>query len=1518
MMSKAPRWPEAKGNKATHMKSVKEAPSLTVAVSSRGKQAGNTATKATFHGGRSNGLGSKTGVTLKRGNQQGSASRPTKPALQLCSSRSFSSLHTSALSAAPFMRSSRSLSRLDQRSTGDESDVVGANTPGKKRPFSENKILDSGKPIRKKKEQCHGDRDQRKQVSSSSETLNTASSELPVTARLRHGDKVENEDVSTEENIDALCGATAGIKTNLVQSDPASSRLEENAEADSKVEHQDSCLQENHVCGGAGEAHKQEGGEGALTMEQAMQETSTEGWVSSSRLSLASSATGSPSSANASQQEQEGVPNHSPEGADATNEEHWDQQERLCEAQTGRLVKELEQTQREVSRLRRELQQERESHLREKKDLLSNSTSSSEQTMTVQRLLKMNHELRAELEVQKRIQEEAREAELRRRVDLLAQQAQLLVTGDATALARAHLEQERQWFMEQRMEWERTVASLKSQLSVSEGKREESELRATQLQGQSQSLRALQEEAEELRKALQEATTQLRANEDAQAQKEALLQKHLMLLQASQDRERRSLSASLARAEQRSQELQERLVSAEQQVESLDKNQMWSRESEDAQHQLQEELASSAAAVQKYQDDKEVLEQQCRELQNLLSEAEEEVGRLQRCSKREESHRHDLKRSYEAASEELQEALRQKEAETQDLREGFEKLLDRKEQELNEVLLKMEVLGNSLEETEAKLNEVLGVRTCATSHLEDECMDTGEDKEEFVKNHLVSDSRSEEREKLNSISNHHYQHARVRSHSLGPSHQYIITSGDDPERFTTVIQLLETKLFVTEEKLREITRQLEEHQDHVTCQDPHLHSQLTQSRASAQHLGLLLHSRAERSRRFAEETERLCGLLSGRLQAALHVIQSCRETLERSSTIQLTDFERKLAAVEACLQQGREDADKQRRASLRACRGEDDVLGEAESSVDDASSAAERLMRELVLVEKMVAALQSPNNHLKSLAPEQNDMSVADRYKLILAQLVSLEKTGGAGVHKCIIRACTDAELIYAAFKAQQQYQEESQDLNGEREGLTHISTRELASYGEDVSLDGTSKSVQGDEKRADTRPAWLERLISRLQRRAKVLRQLSQEVPGTEDGLDGDPWPNMKWMQEQAKLVYLSERLHLDLEQEQQRRRMLQVKLQAWCQQWDSSSTGGRRAFDCTLRELQEDNKAMGEELEHGDGEVISMETGRQRGKENKLWIEDDHQERMEKPEAEFQMKIREQQQIHEEEMEHLHENHIKYLASNVKDDAKCEETPPFHGGSASPAESQEVFCDEELQHEKHVEEHMTDKETAAISAVRRSHKEDLEGNEQPPRNLESADVTHMHNEYQKMVRLLNEELEVLSLQHAQKCLENSQLRGELQLRRKSITRQGEKQQENGRNPQSTLQANDFYEEEKILRPREAEMQFLRQEAVVGRVREELKAAEMDRMYSQTKKKNLSGSNHHEHHQDVNTASEDVGFDAWSSNRVAAGQNPANISNASLPKRTDKPSLLRRIRAVRSKERRKQFDSFQGGGYFT
>ncbi|XP_019723805.1 trichohyalin [Hippocampus comes] len=1540
MMSKAPRWPEVLVNskipKPAQKKGAKEASSLTAPVFSRGKQAGSSAPKATLNGGgRSGGGGEKdckAGVTLKRSSHQGRgghwasrppSTRPSRPALQLCSSRSFSSLDTSSLTTVPFMRSSHSLNRLDRRATADDSDAE-ANSPVRKETRSGNKILIGGKlssqePVRTHKELCHEDNEEKKQMSSSCETLKS-SFELSSTNCPQQDDSVEQESKGRDHSL-----FTTRIRRNLIQtvmknvsSAPvaASTQLQLNNKDDPESGHQNNRLQEDACREGAEDPEKPKEEESQRQQKMAETSAAISSASSPSPSPTSSPRTDSPSHFSPTRQAGEVASPYSPSRAMLSKEDGSDQECRPSESERGQLVQELGQTQKELSRLQQlnrklqhELQQERESHLREKNDLLFNSNLPSEPASTLRRLHETNHQLRVELEAQKRMQEEAREAELRQRVDLLAQQAQLLVTGDATALAQARLEQERRWFHEQQMEWRRSVTSLKTQLSFSEEKRKESELRTTRLQEESYGHRAVREEAEELRKALREAATQLRTTEEAQAQKESLLQKHLTLLQASQGRERQRLSASLASAEQHSRELQERLDGAERRVDSLNKAQMWCRDLEDTRQQLQEELASSRAAEQKYRDEKEQTEQQCQELRDHVAEAQGEISRLQGCLKTLETHYRDLQHSYESISEELLAVLekaQQREAEAEEMRDGFERLLDTKERELNEVLLKMEVLGNSLEEKEAQFNEMLKVCTCASSHVEDESLEAEPHTEVMAEEpHLKDDGGSEERGTF-SVQNSP-RHARVRSHSLGPSHQYIIASGDDPQRFTTAIQLLETKLFVTEEKLREITERLEEHRDHKTCPHPHLDSRLAPSRGSARHLALLLHSRAEQSQRFAQETENLCGLLAGRFQFALNVIRNCRERIQTSAGIELTDFVDRLSAVETCLRQGQNDAEKQQRASFRASKVEDespdDVLAGTDRSIDaevelagtarseDIMTVGVCLMRELVIVEKILAALKKPNEQFQFLVAREDGMTLAHRYQVITSQILSLKKTpleeGGAGEdHQIIMRACTEAELIYAAFKIQQQYPKGPADSSHP----TFVSYEERET-GKDAVFEKTATSLQPEDIRDEKRPPWFERLLARLQRRAKVMWLLSQEVTCMEENWEPASGVDTGWMLEQAKLVYLSDRLYLDLEQEQRRCVMLQDNLQALRKQRDASLTDERRAFQHTLCELREDNRALREELEHAEEQIISMETGNQRLQENKQRIEDYHKERLQKLQAEFQMKMKERQKIHRAAMKRLNQPGMKDSVSKEEHAANLKDN-----GDASPTEQQEVgpndvnthqvFCGgplEEMhrksiaelqrQHDKQVEELLQEKERlmqeetaatlASITAMRRAHKDDLENVREPQHVLENDDITQIHSDYQKAMESLSKELEELSFQHTQKCLENSKLRAELQFERKSIWKQRESPE---RKP------------------------------------------EQDKMHtlSQSKMKDFSKNNHNEPHQDVTAQSQDVRFATLPSGKVAPGEkndvNAVNSSHAALVKKSDKPSLLRRLRALRSK----------------
>ncbi|XP_047214111.1 putative leucine-rich repeat-containing protein DDB_G0290503 isoform X2 [Girardinichthys multiradiatus] len=1605
-----------------------------------GKQNSSSAPKSS--GKSSKGCDSTAGgkVVGNRGRVSHQATRPSsqpaKPALRLRSSRSFSSLQASSFTATPFMRSSRSLSRLDKKSaentynTNASSQVRKGQGPGRT-TLDSSKLLSSVERI-------------------SFTQLQPPSSSVVSTAICHPQTTKEKKQI--KDGVYTLCAMTAGVKRNWVQAVFKNVQLnhtqrDASSLAESKEDDLEDC-EESREC--QQELTSPQHIEGAQSLADLDS--------SSSRPPVSPSPPHVPTPANLPQQVEEtdeaqtvettktaGVIDASisfegfqsdissstvvlSDGEDF--KEHTDTEtaaeqpsSQECETkpqkeeqqvsvnpmcakdqealQTGQLVKELQQTQRELSRIQQinknlqdELQQERENNSG-KLLCAQDINSSPKQALTFQQLQRINHNLCMEIEELKRSQEEAREAELRRRVDLLAQQAQLLVTGDATALAQMHLDQDRQRFLEQQQEWEHRVASLEDQLNISEEKRRETQSQVVQLQQELQGQQSLQQEAEQLQKHLQEMSAQLRTYEDAQAEKEARLQKHLLLLQASQERERRSLAASLAQAEGHSQDLRNKLERAEQQLESQTKTKMWTRQIEEAQQQLQQELACTVSAMQRLQKEREQLDHRCQELQSQLSEADREVGRLQDRLKTEETHYYNLEHSYEKVCEELQVALgkvQQRESETQDIREGYERLLDRKEQELSEVLLKMEVLGNSLEETEVKLSEVMRVCTCSSPKLKDKDRQPTLEPPSSLLMKVFQGNDS------NSL-----EHARTRSRSVDASCQYITAAGDDPERFMTVIQLLETKLFITEEKLRDITQRLEEHQGHVSCQDPHLWSQLTQSRAAAQHLSLLLHSQAKQNQRFAQETECCCRMLVGRFQVALNVVQACMERLQ-ATPVNIPDIERHLAGVAVCLQKGEKEAERLQQESRSASKEEGKILNDEKlAGVErdivskftntqpshDMSDVGKYLIKELFVVEKMVSVLQNQNGICELSAVKKEDKGdVVHSYKNFISQILSLkaeermesrrtECDSDQLLESVIGRFCAEAELIYAALKLQQQ---SVTQVNGhdQREGLADISPSELSSYEEQVK--GSDEAVK---KLGEARErGLLERIVSRLQKRAKFLSQVCQELSDNhtqvQEGInhsgDNVSEADLMFFQEQVKLIYLSDRLYSDINQEFQQSKASQNNPQDLCKEQELSCLmHEQEVLNDALNQLQEDNSVLREELERATQKIMSVDIGNQRLLEDMQKIEDYHKEQRQKLEAEFQEKIKELQQIHEEEMKQLHGYYSKSGVCKERQNQFCtEEVPPLTGGTSSvpdqavsesnvkefktieadgvtvreaylkDLEKLQASCDLEFaamegmhkkvikdlqqEHQKQVAELLKEKdqllqeETAAtmsaIVALRRAHKKELERSRQTQQIRESGDITELHVEYEKEIQLLQRELEVLSDQHTKKCLENSQLSQELQNERESVMQYQRENQElkQKREPEEVtrLPGNPA----QVDNFYQMEMTLRAKEAEMQHLREEALSLRGDLELARMDKVYAENKLKALHTNNYNEAK----FATWSPSRDTSGHRVEDsVTHNPAIKKKEKSSFLRQIRGFRSRslkdglstqERKKLFES--------
>lgn len=363
--------------------------------------------------------------------------------------------------------------------------------------------------------------------------------------------------------------------------------------------------------------------------------------------------------------------------------------------------------------------------------------------MPWQRLHKLNQDLQGELESQKRKQDlaqqqirtlkrsytEAQDAVDRHESDIQALQgklasamAEILASEQAVARMRNELKLEQERSKEQEVEFGQSEATLRAQLKDSEDRLREVE---ASLLERNQALRHLERqqalqrdhmrEVQRLQERLQEVTARLSATEEGQALKEERLRKEQQSMQESHERERQVLCRKLAEAEVAQKEMEDRLLEAEQQVEALLRGRQTSggKECREEMLKLQEELAqkidmveSLRESVRRLEEEKSHLTCRCQELLNQISEADREVNKLRNRLETEEADYYTLEHSYERATQEFQKMsqfLREKEEEIRQTKEMYERLVERKEEDLKEALVKMTALGNSLEETEQKL-----------------------------------------------------------------------------------------------------------------------------------------------------------------------------------------------------------------------------------------------------------------------------------------------------------------------------------------------------------------------------------------------------------------------------------------------------------------------------------------------------------------------------------------------------------------------------------------------------------------------------------------------------------------------------------------------------------------------------------------------------------------------------------------------------------------------------------------------
>ncbi|XP_015246859.1 PREDICTED: myosin phosphatase Rho-interacting protein-like isoform X3 [Cyprinodon variegatus] len=194
------------------------------------------------------------------------------------------------------------------------------------------------------------------------------------------------------------------------------------------------------------------------------------------------------------------------------------------------------------------------------------------------------------------------------------------------------------------------------------------------------------------------------------------------------------------------------------------------------------------------------------------------------------------------------------------------------------------------------------------------------------------------------------------------------------------------------------------------------------------------------------------------------------------------------------------------------------------------------------------------------------------------------------------------------------------------------------------------------------------------------------------------------------------------------------------------------------------------------------------------------------------------------------------------------------------------------ELENLKEEKERLLEEETAAtiaaIEAMKNAHRTELEKELDKARkassNNENADIEEIRRQHEEELCSFQREIEVLSEQYSQKCLENAHLAQALEAERQALRQcQRENQELNAHNqelnnrlaaeitkmrsmtsedgagdPNVTIQGKELYELEVMLRVKESEVQYLKQE--INSLKDELQAAQRDKKYATDKYKDI------------------------------------------------------------------------------
>ncbi|KYO30778.1 myosin phosphatase Rho-interacting protein isoform C [Alligator mississippiensis] len=1019
-----------------------------------------------------------------------------------------------------------------------------------------------------------------------------------------------------------------------------------------------------------------------------------------------------------------------------------------------------------------------------------------------QRLHKVNQDLQSELEAQCQRQElinqqiqslkrsygEAKDVIRHHEAEIQSLQArlgnaaaELSIKEQTLAKLKSDLKMEKEKAKEQLEEWQHSETTLSSQLKVSEQKLKAAEallLEKTQelrdLEVQQALQRDHQKEVQRLQDRIADLSMQLSASERARILMEEKLQKNYEALLESCEKEKQVLIQSLKEVEDKANEYENQLQNNEQQMEILQKEKLNAKcEGSEIVHQLEEQLEMKEASIQKLAEHIEELERErdqikCRfqELMNQVAESDNEVAKLQAKLKMEETNYQNLEHSYEEVSDQfqsMQEVLKEKEEELRHVKEMHLRIVEKKDQDLNEALVKMAALGSSLEETEVKLQAKEDALQKLANAGSGPC---AEDAEDFCTNLEADENPNPELG----------QHLQTRDEL--PGLHYTPKDDDegasDSETYLSIIHSLETKLYITEEKLKDVTLKLE-----------------------------------------SQQAIALANLLSKKL------------LLEGEFWSQVEELRKHLGTKDK------------------------EVEGKMETLKDKAN----------ILKEISVALL--------SLSPEE---AIQDCQKLLKVSqsMGDLERYSSLLVQDAVIQA---QERGQAVAVLREEYEDLLRKQRSEYGEMITILERENADLQAKVSqLENQRRLLEEEEHK---RSKSISELKSRYE---EEIRNVIEQLNRTEDTLKAERAEGLNQLDAVVRDKQDMERYHLEQMQTLEDRfqakvKELQVIHSEELQTLQEHYSQNLQRLQGTLDDYQRQHPEAVPSQGPGTARTAEQPSGGMQLSESELNSMHGLRERIQELEAQMDAMRDELENKHlEGSTATLREKYQKDF-ENLK--ATCE-----RGFAAMEETHQKKIEDLQRQHQRELEKLREEKdrllaeETAAtisaIEAMKNAHREELERELEKSQRSQissvNADIEALRRQYLEELQSVQRELEVLSEQYSQKCLENAHLAQALEAERQALRQcQRENQELNAHNQElnnrlaaeitqlRTLltgegggeaagspltQGKDAYELEVLLRVKESEIQYLKQE--ISSLKDELQTALREKKYASDKHKDI------------------------------------------------------------------------------